>query len=178
MLGPLGSEPDTTFRTCCGTGYKSGRVIDNTIDYAAGYLLSLAGILSSLKGGDLYFSFTTGRATSHFVDTFNGKDQDLVFNPNQTSFVPMDYWAGYLAYSHALPKNFSASVSVGLSDVNNQDFQLETDFSNSYNTLVNLFWDPVEGARLGMEFPHGKRVDKGGGSGYANRISLMMYYDF
>ncbi len=156
----------------------SGRVIDNNIEYSPGYLGSVAGILSSLKGGDLYFSFTVGRGTSHFVDTFNGKNQDLVFNPNQTAFIPLDYWAGYVAYSHTLPKNLSASVSLGYSDVNNQDFQPDTDFSNSYNTLINLFWDPVEGARLGLEFAHGKRVDKGGESGYANRFSLLMYYDF
>lgn len=156
----------------------SGRVIDNNIEYSPGYLGSVAGILSSLKGGDLYFSFTVGRGTSHFVDTFNGKNQDLVFNPNQTAFIPLDYWAGYVAYSHTLPMNLSASVSLGYSDVNNQDFQPDTDFSNSYNTLINLFWDPVEGARLGLEFAHGKRVDKGGDSGYANRLSLLMYYDF
>ena len=112
------------------------------------------------------------------MDTFNGKGQDLIFNPNETSFVSLDYWAGYAAYSHDLPKNFSASVSLGWSDVNNLDFQPESDFSNSYNALFNLFWDPVEGARLGMEFAHGKRVDKGDDSGYANRISLLMYYDF
>ncbi len=156
----------------------SGRVFDNTIEYAVGYLASLAGILSSVKGGNLYFSFTSGRATSHFVDTFNGQFQDLIFDPDRISFRPMDYWAGYVAYSHDLPKDFSASVSMGWSDVNNQDFQPETDFSNSYNVLFNLFWDPVEGARLGMEFAHGKRVDKGGNSGYANRVSLLMYYDF
>ena len=156
----------------------SGRVIDNTIEYSAGYLGSVAGILSSVKGGNLYFSFTAGRATSHFVDTFNGKNQDLVFNPNSTTFVPLDYWAGYIAYSHDLPKNFSTSLSLGLSDINNRSFQPDTDFNNSYHALLNLFWDPVEGARLGLEFAHGKRVDKGGDSGYANRLSLLMYYDF
>jgi hypothetical protein len=156
----------------------SGRVLDNSIAYAPGYLASVAGIISSLKGGDLYFSFTAGRATSHFVDTFNGKDQDLIFNPNETAFEPMDYWAGYIAYSHSLPRNLSASISLGLSDINNKDFQQDTDFSNSYNALLNLFWDPVEGARLGLEFAHGKRLDKSDASGYANRMSLLMYYDF
>ena len=156
----------------------SGRVSDDNISYAPGYLASLAGIVSSLQGGDLYFSFTVGRGTSHFVDTFNGKNQDLIFNPIETAFIPMDYWAGYIAYSHDLPKNLSASVSLGLSDINNRDFQLDTAFSNSYNTLVNLFWDPVEGARLGLEFAHGKRLDKDDTSGYANRFSLLMYYDF
>ena len=112
------------------------------------------------------------------MDTFNGKNQDLVFDPGQRSFVPLDYWAGYISYSHDLPKNFSASLSLGHSDIDNKDFQFEKNFSNSYNGLLNLFWDPAEGARLGLEYAHGKRVDKGSDSGYSNRISLLMYYDF
>jgi hypothetical protein len=156
----------------------SGRVIDSNIEYAPGYLLSLAGIISSVRGGNLYFSLSGGQATSHFVDTFGGKNQDLVFDPNQFRFIPLDYWAGYISYSHDLPKNFSASLSAGYSDINNQDFQFDRAFRNSYNTLINLFWDPAEGARLGLEFAHGKRVDKGDDSGYSNRISLLMYYDF
>lgn len=156
----------------------SGRVFDNTIEYAPGYLVSLAGILSSVQGGNLYFSISAGRATSHFIDTFNGKEQDMVFDRFQSIFVPMEFWAGYVAYSHDLPNNFSASVSLGFSDINNRDFQRDREFNKSYNALVNVFWDPVEGARLGMEYAHGKRVDYGGESGYANRISLLMYYDF
>ncbi len=156
----------------------SGRVFNNTIEYAPGYLASLAGIISSVKGGNLYFSFSAGHATSHFMDTFNGKSQDLVYNSDQRSFVPLDYWAGYISYSHDLPQNFSASLSLGYSDIDNKDFQLDRNFNNSYNTLLNLFWDPAEGARLGLEYAHGKRVDKGDDSGYSNRISLLMYYDF
>ena len=156
----------------------SGRVGDNTIEYAPGYLLSVAGIVSSVKGGNLYFSISAGRATSHFLDTFNGKNQDLIFNPNESIFVPMEYWAGYLSYSHALPKNLSASVTFGISDINNRSFQPPMAFSNSYQGLLNVFWDPVEGARLGLEYAHGKRYDKSDDSGTANRVSLLMYYDF
>lgn len=156
----------------------SGRVFDNTIEYGLGYLLSVAGIVSSVKGGNLYFSLTGGHATSHFLDTFNGKKLDLVFNRFDEVFEPLEYWAGYISYSHDLPENFSASLSVGYSDIRNRDFQFERAFSNSYSGLLNLFWDPVEGARLGLEYAHGKRVDKGGDSGNSNRISLLMYYDF
>lgn len=156
----------------------SGRVVDNTIEYAPGYLGSVAGILSSVKGGNLYFSVSGGHATSHFLDTFNGKNQDMIFNPDESSFVSLDYWAGYISYSHDLPQNLSASLALSYSDIKNKDFQDENRFSNSYATYLNLFWDPVEGARLGLEYAHGKRVDKGDDSGYSNRISLLMYYDF
>ena len=112
------------------------------------------------------------------MDTFNGKNTDLVFNPDVRRFESLSYWAAYLSYSHELPKNFSASAAIGASGFNNKNFQADIFFDNSYNALLNVFWDPVEGARLGMEYAHGKRVDRDGASGYSNRVSLLMYYDF
>ncbi len=156
----------------------SGRVRGNEIEYTQGYLVSLAGKISSLKGGDLFFSVSTGDATSHFMDVFNGKNIDVVYNPVAGTFNSMSYWGGYLAYSHALPRNFSASVAVGLASISNKAFQPDFAFDYGHNALYNVFWDPSEGARLGIEFATGKRVDKDELDGRSNRISLLMYYDF
>lgn len=143
-----------------------------------GYLVTLAGKISSLQGGDLFFSLTTGKGTSHFFDTFNGKNQDLIFNPVEQSFEAVQEFGGYIAYSHALPKNLSASAAFGVSYLANKDFQIEEAFSDSYNALFNLFWEPTVGARLGVEYATGKRNNKGDIYGTANRVSLLMYYDF
>lgn len=156
----------------------SGRVFDNNLESINGYLLSLAGKVSSFKGGDFYFGLGTGKGTSHFFDTFNGKNSDLVFDPIDERFETVVESAGYLAYSHALPKNLSASVSVGASSLSNKDFQLDEAFSHSFNALFNIFWQPADGARLGIEYANGKRFDKGDRYGTANRVSLLMYYDF
>ena len=156
----------------------SGRVSNNNLQSLTGYLFTLAGKISSIKGGDLFFSVGTGKATSHFFDTFNGKNNDLVFDPNDEVFEAIAESGGYLAYGHALPKNLSASVSVGISSLSNKDFQLDKAFSHSFNALFNVFWQPAEGARLGIEFANGKRYDKEDRYGTANRVSLLMYYDF
>ena len=126
----------------------------------------------------MYFSFTTGDGTSHFIDVFNGKDTDLVYHPLTDTFQSLAYWGAYIAYSHSLPGNLTASVSLGMADISNEIFQPGISFDYGQNALFNLFWDPAEGARLGMEYAIGKRVDKDGLDGNSNRISLLMYYDF
>jgi hypothetical protein len=156
----------------------SGRVLNNDLKSINGYLITLAGKISSLQGGDLYFSVGTGNATSHFFDTFNGKNNDLMFDPEDRVFKGIQESAAYLAYGHALPKNLSASLALGVAALSNRDFQLGYDFDYSYNALLNLFWEPANGARLGVEYANGKRYDKGEYDGTANRVSLLMYYDF
>lgn len=46
------------------------------------------------------------------------------------------------------------------------------------NFRVNTFWSVVEGARIGAEYIHAIRRDKGGAKGIANRVNLLFYYDF
>ena len=62
--------------------------------------------------------------------------------------------------------------------ITNYAFQAADEYSHSYNALLNLFWEPIVGARLGIEFANGQRFDYGGSRGRANRVSMLMYYDF
>ena len=65
-----------------------------------------------------------------------------------------------------------------MATISNHDFQATDAYSHSYNALANLFWEPINGARLGLEFATGQRFDYGEPSGSANRVSMLMYYDF
>ena len=156
----------------------SGRLRDRDVTSVTGYLLSGAGLVNAVKGGNLFMSASLGKSTAHFLDTFNGKDIDLIFNPTELNFSGVFYWSAYAAYSHDLPSNLSASASFGYSAIENERFQKEDAFSHSYNALFNIFWEPVTGARLGIEYANGRRYDKGEADGPANRLSLLMYYDF
>ena len=91
---------------------------------------------------DSFIGLFAGKASSHFLDLYNGKNQDMAYDPLMNKFSALD------AYRY------------------------------SYNALVNLFWQPVEGASLGIEFANGQRFDKGPFRGHANRLSALIYYDF
>jgi len=83
-----------------------------------------------------------------------------------------------VSWSHMWPKSFSSTLSVGLAAITNRDFQPDDAYSYSYNALINVFWQPVEGARLGIEYASGERWNKNGERGRATRFSILMYYDF
>jgi hypothetical protein len=156
----------------------SGRIESEQISYSFGYGGSFAGKMKIKSEGEFFLQITTGKAIAHFMDTFNGKDVDVVYNPNTGKFEALYSTGGYIAYEHKLPKEFSTSLALGITAITNKDFQSDHSFSHSYNALLNLFWQPTEGARLGIEFANGQRFDKGGSRGRANRVSFLIYYDF
>jgi len=156
----------------------SGRVESKDISYAFGIAASFAGRYKINPKSELFLALFIGRATSHFVDMFNGKNQDMAYNRNSKKVEALDAYGGYIAFEQMLPKNFSASVAFGMAAITNKNFQPDDAYSYSYNALFNVFWQPVEGARVGVEFANGQRFDYGPPRGIANRMSMLIYYDF
>jgi len=113
-----------------------------------------------------------------FLDTFSGKNEDLAYDPEKQNFVGLISSAAFIAWSRKWPKNISTSLSTGISAITNRRFQSEDEFSHSLSTLINVFWQPVDGARLGIEYANGERWNVSREHGRANRFSLLMYYDF
>ena len=75
----------------------------------------------------------------------------MAYNPDKGEFVALHTSGGYIAYGHDLPKKFSTSLSFGMAFINNKDFQPDDAYSYSYNALLCVFWQPVDGARIGIE---------------------------
>ena len=167
-----------SFRVAAVVSTISGRIESDDVSYSFGFGASFSGWMKTGEKGKLFLTFNTGRSTSHFIDLFSGNSEDMVFNPNTSLFEALISTSGFLAYSLTLPKDFSTSLSFGVAAITNHDFQEADAYSHSYNALLNLFWDPIEGARLGIEFANGRRFDFGGSSRRANRVSMLMYYDF
>lgn len=167
-----------SFRVAAVISTISGRIESDDISYSFGVGASFSGWMKLNEKSRLYLTMTSGRAISHFIDMFSGNNQDMTYNPNTNRFEALVSTSGFLGYDHNLPNDFSASFSFGASAITNHAFQPADAYSHSYNALLNLFWEPINGARLGIEYANGQRFDYGGSSGVSNRVSMLMYYDF
>ena len=167
-----------SFRFAVVISTISGRIENNDISYSFGYGASFSSLMKISEKTKLYLTVNSCRATSHFLDTFSGNSQDMTYNPNTGLFEALLSTSGFIAVDHKLPEDFSASISFGVAAITNRAFEPDDAYSHSYNGLLNLFWQPITGARLGMEYASGQRFDYGGGSGDAHRVSILMYYDF
>ena len=179
IIGRLNYKKDKfSFRVAALVTTISGTDTSDVVSYSFGGGASFAGMYEFSKVNTLHFSLTSTYAASRFMDLFSGKNEDIAYNSQEQTFEGLFATGGLIAWSHVWPKNFSSSLSAGLAAITNRDFQLDNAYSFSYNALVNVFWQPVDGARLGIEYASGERWNKNGERGRATRFSILMYYDF
>jgi len=179
LIGRLNYKKDKlSFRVTALITTISGTDTTDIVSYSFGGGASLVGMYEFSATNTLHFSFTSTYAASRFIDLFSGKNEDIAYNPQEQIFAGLLATSGFIAWSHVWPKNFSSTLSAGYATISNRYFQEEQAYSFSYNTLFNVFWQPVEGARLGIEYASGERWNKNQERGRATRLSVLIYYDF
>ena len=150
----------------------------NDISYSFGYGGSVSGKYNISKNDILFFSATMGKSMAHFLNIFRGKGEDARYNSVENRFEGLGTIASYIAYNRVLTENFNFYYSMGFASILNKDFQSASDFNMAYNGIATLFWEASPGARLGMEYAYGQRFNIGNTEGFANRLSVVVYYDF
>ncbi len=148
------------------------------ISYSFGLGGMVAGKYTLNDTEQFYFSANVGRAVSHYINMFSGKGEDATYNANDKNYEAQVSFGGFFAYQRDLSEKFSAYAMFGIEDINNKDFQPDNTYSSSYSVLFDLFWTPLEGAKVGAEYIFGQRFNRGGDRGFAGRFGLLIYYDF
>jgi hypothetical protein len=156
----------------------SGRKDSDKISYSVGFGGLIMGIYDFNKNDKLYFTFGSGRGISHFFRDLTGKGQDAVIDQSKDKVKSLISTGGFVSYARSFKHNFSGSLSAGALSITNLKFQKETAFSYLSELMLDVFWTPLDGARVGAEIAHGKRVNN---NAYKNRglqFSMLIYYDF
>ena len=63
-------------------------------------------------------------------------------------------------------------------DVDNLDFQSNSDYANTDRVIINLLWSPVDPIDVGGELLWGRRENKDGASATARQIQFSARYRF
>ena len=102
---------------------------------------------------------------------------DAVLDP-QGKLRPLPVFAGYVSYSHGLPKDFwflknwpgilRANMIFSWVGIDNYDFQDGGDYKRTLRASANLIYLPTKNLRLGAELLWGERKNKDNSKGAAD----------
>jgi DcaP outer membrane protein len=151
-------------------------------DEAMGFGASLGGkvFLDKNKRYDVRFMATYGNGLGRYIGINFAPDAVFVAGPNTLRKVKnfAAFSALRMGWTPKLRSTFAASVQ-------------EADYSNALPTAAianyndkawsfssNLFWSPVSGLDLGVEYRHGERTLVSGASGQLNRVEFAARYNF
>jgi hypothetical protein len=156
----------------------TGRSADGEYLLRPGWGVSFAATIEAWARGKWYLQTSAGRAISRYYHDLGGKGLDLLFNPNESkAYLPFSFGAS-ATYEHHWSENIYSNFTYSLLNLQKETFTPDDTYHFGENFRFNNFWNIVEGARVGIEYIHARKTNKGGETGTANRINVLFYYDF
>lgn len=150
------------------------------------YACQLSGLVTVKEKLVFYYQFAYGSGLTPYIQDVSGLKLD--FLPNNITDLSdkkagkldhvksMSYYAG-LQYNFN-PRTFMSctfsQVDIDIPD-NYDDTSL---YKEGYYLAANLFWYAKPNVHLGAEYLYGKRADQNKESGQANRVQVMLQYNF
>jgi hypothetical protein len=154
------------------------RNIDQSTRILAGYGGLFSGSIILKKRYHADYQFTIGKGISRYITGLTGKGQDVVFDPVQKVNRLLTVLGGYFSLRKQWNMKLSSALTFGLLKIFNQDFQPADSFKESYYISLNTFISVTESSNVAVEYSFGKRINKDGTSGNANRISFIGFLNF
>ena len=136
----------------------------------------------------LLWQVTYGEGIGHYINdlgTVGGGD--AVFDP-EGKLRALPVFSGYVSYMHrwpltrgffsGLPGVMRSSFTLSWVDINNFDFQDDTDYNQTLRASMNIMYNPTKNIQTGVEFLWGQRKNKDGSKGTASQLQFAMRYIF
>ena len=154
----------------------SARDAEGDLIIRFGWGVSVGALIRPWENGSWHFQVAAGKSISRFLGDING-DLNLFIDPNGKGVLPFEL-GYYGAYQHSWSKKFLSNVAYGRVQLEELSFTPDNTYSWGSTFHVNTFYNPVEGAKVGIETIWGQRSDKNNENGNAFRFNMLFYYDF
>ena len=150
------------------------------------YACQLSGLVTIKDKLVFYYQATYGNGITTYIQDVSGLKLDFlpngVVDKQEKDAGKLDYVTS-MAYYAGLQYNFNPRtfVSCTFSQVGIEipDNYKDTDlYKEGYYLATNFFWYARPNVQLGAEYLYGKRVDQNDNWGDANRLQVMLQYNF
>ncbi len=103
---------------------------------------------------------------------------DAAFNPVTGDMETIGVFSTYGGIQHWWSDRFRSNLVYGYVDADNPGFIDDDKLENTTYIAVDLIWKPFKSVTLGAEYLWGRRENKSGASGIANRVLFSSKVDF
>ena len=146
-----------------------------------GWGLNFTGLISSFGLDAFMFQAAYGKGIGVYIQDLNfetpGQGNDAA--PSATgNLEAVPALGAFAAYEHWWTESLRSVATYGFVDVDNTDGQAGNAYRRTHYTSINLIWSPFRLVSTGVEFLYGKRRNKDGAEGEANRLQFAVTYYF
>jgi hypothetical protein len=126
----------------------------------------------------LFGQYSFGQGIANYYVGFVGRQLDAVYDPALEKMALKSITGGFLTYTHIFSPSWRFSLTSGTSYIKGKDFEPSDTFRSSRYFASNVFFNPIETIRLGLEVTGGSRTNIDMQKGKSTRISFLASFDF
>ena len=129
----------------------------------------------------LYYNGVYGKGITPYIQDLTGSGLDFTPNPaNAEQIQTMPMWSWQVAGQvNIIPSTLFASGGYSTVRVNHHNgYYAETQYKRGTYIFGNVFYQVNPNLRLALEYLHGSRSNMNDTKGEANRLSVMVQYNF
>ena len=129
----------------------------------------------------MYFNGVYGKGITPYIQDLTGSGLDFTPNPaNNTQIQTMPMWSWQVAGQvNIIPSTLFASGGYSTVRVNHSNgYYSESQYKRGTYIFGNVFYQVSSNCRVALEYLHGSRSNMNDAKGEANRLSLMVQYNF
>jgi len=118
----------------------------------------------------------------HYGDGYGtqikGAPFEGAFNPVTLSLETIGIFSFYTGLQHFWSNRFRSNLVYGYVDSDNPEFLDDETLKSTNYAAANLIWTPFSSVTLGVEYLWGRRENKDGDAGTANRLLFSSRFNF
>ena len=150
------------------------------------YACQLSGLVNVKEKLVFYYQFAYGTGITPYIQDVSGLGMDFfprIGEENNSDKAGKLEHTNSMAYYAGLQYNFNPrtfmSCTFSQVDIDVPDGYKDTElYKEGYYLATNFFWYARPNVQLGAEYLYGRRVDQNDDWGQANRLQVMLQYNF
>lgn len=161
-------------------GVQYGNTLREEIESQLGWGVQLSGSLKPAKFLTLYAQGICGEGIGRYINDLAYLSVDLMPDYNEAGVMkalPM-YGLSFGARADLSKKFYVATSFASAAMTDKEGYTTASDYRRGYYASGTLFWRAFRNMTIATEYLYGKRENVDRQSGQANRIQLMLKYDF
>lgn len=160
--------------------------VENKDEIISTYACQLSGLINIKERLIFYYQLAYGSGLSNYIQDLNGLHLDFLpksMTEEKTDDAGKLEHVKSMAYYAGLQYNFNPrtfmSCTFSAVDVDIPKTSMDqTLYNEGYYLATNFFWYARPNVQLGAEYLYGKTIDIDSDWGQANRVQLMVQYNF
>ena len=154
--------------------------------YIFGGGLSVSGTFNLWKEAKMYYQIDGGKGMSTYIQDLSPFKYELLPTFSGDKKVNTTWmYGGYVAFQQFWTKKIHSNVVYGITHLETPkgdraiyEQQMPGYYNYGQYCAVNTFWNVYDFAHVGIEYVWGEKCTLNGDKGHANRINLLLQYDF